>query len=340
MLVTLWAVAALEGICRVYFALRAPTAVEDAVVDRFHPMRYDLAPSRSLPANGPMARVNNVGLRGKDADMPKRRVRVLCLGDSATFGYAPDVTDDKTYPSLLAHMLEKESAGKFEVLNGGRPSFSTLDCLGFYSYRASELRSDIVVLMMGWNDTHLAHPLVTPPERLLPRLVASSALLRMMGLVAGRFVKPHAPTPSELRAKLNRLPTPTDDLSEKVFSRCERDLEDLARLVIAHGAKPILLRLHSPVRPTWTDVDSLTDAEVAVMTPHLIGGELSPGGWARFVRQANAAIDRVGARLRVPVVEASELRDLEQFVDVCHPNAVGNAALARALVGPVSRLVP
>ena len=337
-LVTLVFVAALEGVCRVYFAVRATGGIEDAVIDRFHPMRYDLAPGRSLPANGPTARINNVGLRGIDADLPKRRIRILCLGDSATFGYAPDVTDDKTYPSILGQMLEQVYPGNYEVLNGGRPSFSTLDCLGFYSYCASELKPDIVVLMMGWNDTHLAHPLVTSPERILPRLVASSALLRMAELVVSRFVKPHAPAPSELRAMLNRLPTPTDGLSERVFSRDEHALEDLARLVIADGAKPILVRLHSPVRQTWTDVDSLSDAEVAVMAPHLIGGELSPGGWARFVREANAAIDRVGARLGVPVVEASELRDPDQFVDVCHPNASGNAELSKRLVRPVSRL--
>ncbi len=337
---TLGFLVALEGACQIYFALRASRDVEDAVVDRFHPMRYDLAPGRSLPANGPIARINNVGLRGTDADIPKRRIRILCLGDSATFGYAPDVTDDKTYPAQLGALLETSFPGKFEVLNGGRPSYSTLDCLGFFSYRASDLKPDTVILMMGWNDTHLAHPLVRPPEKLLPRIVASSATLRMAGAIVSRFVKPRAPTVQDLQSRLKRLPRPTDGLSEAVFASNERALEDLARLVIAHDAKPILVRLASPVRPQWTDVDSLTDAEVVVMTPHLIGGELSPGGWARFVSEANAAIDRVGARLGLEVVEASSLRNPDQFVDVCHPNAMGNAELARRLHDVIARQFP
>src|SRR4051812_48207117 len=60
----------------------------EAVINRFHPLRYELAPGTTLPANGPIARINNVGLRGADADVPKRRTRVLCAGDSCTFGYA------------------------------------------------------------------------------------------------------------------------------------------------------------------------------------------------------------------------------------------------------------
>ena len=171
---TVVAVAALEGLARLYFWSRASHQVEDAVIDRFHPMRYDLAPGRTLPANGATARINNVGLRGVDADVLKRRIRILCLGDSATFGYAPDVTDSATYPARLAALLDSTHPGKYEVLNGGRPSFSTLDCLAFFSYRASELTPDIVVLMVGWNDTHLAHPLQRPPEKRMPQLLESS----------------------------------------------------------------------------------------------------------------------------------------------------------------------
>lgn len=334
--VTVASLAAMEGAARLYFWARSGRAVEDAVVDRFHPMRYDLAPGRSLPANGPTARINNLGLRGPDADIPKRRLRILCLGDSATFGYAPDVTDSATYPARLQSLLDEARPGKYEVLNGGRPSFSTLDCLGFYAYRASALRPDIVVLMMGWNDTHLAHPLVRPPEKILPQVLGASALLKVAGLVASRFVTPRRPTAADLRARLKRMPKPTDGLSEDVFAACDRTLEDLARLVIAHGARPILVRLASPVRPDWTDVDSLTDAEVVVMTPHLIGGELSPGGWVRFVRRANEGIDRVGATLGIPVVDARALKDADQFVDVCHPNARGNDLLARAVMAAIT----
>lgn len=339
-LMTVTFVALAEGVCRLYFWVRSGTAVEDAVVDRFHPMRYDLVPGQSLPANGPIARINNVGLRGPDADTPKKRTRVLCLGDSATFGYAPDVTDDRTYPAQLAAQLERSHPGKFEVLNAGRPSFSTLDCLGYFSYKAASLEPDIVVLMMGWNDTHLACPLDRPPERkLLPAWVESSGLMKMASLILSKFVKPGPPSVSDLRTRLKALPKPTNHLSKAVFDGNERVLADLARLCKDHGAKPILVRLASPVRNSWTDVDSLNDDEIRVMTPHLIGGELSPAGWVGFVREANSRIDEVGERLAIPIVNASNLRDPAQFVDVCHPNAAGNRLLAEEVAKAIE-LIP
>lgn len=329
--ITLLLIATLEGLARLYFWARSTRQVEDAVIDRFHPMRFDLAPGRTLPANGASAHINNFGLRGPDVQIPKTRTRILCLGDSATFGYAPDVTDSATYPARLGAILEAAHPGRFEVLNGGRPSFSTLDCLGFFSYRAAELKPDIVVLMIGWNDTHLAHPLQRPAEKVLPKLLASSALLRVAALAVGRFSTARLPTAAELRSQLGLLPKPTDRLSTDIFARDEHALEDLARLCVARGAMPILVRLASPVRDEWTDVASLSDDEVRVMVPHLIGGELSPGGWARFVREANASVDRVGRKLGLIVVDPAELRHPAQFVDVCHPNAAGNEILARAV---------
>src|SRR4051794_22516332 len=68
--------------------LRTGPGVESAVYARFHPLRYEFVPGAALPANGAVARINSVGLRGPDPDRPARRIRILCLGDSCTFGYA------------------------------------------------------------------------------------------------------------------------------------------------------------------------------------------------------------------------------------------------------------
>lgn len=103
--------AILEGSARIYLWARSGRAVEEAVIDRHHPLRYDLAPGRSMPSNGAEARIDNFGLRGRDVEVPKTKTRVLCLGDSATFGYAPDVTDDSTYPAWLARDLDRDARG-------------------------------------------------------------------------------------------------------------------------------------------------------------------------------------------------------------------------------------
>ena len=328
--------AILEGSARIYLWARSGRAVEEAVIDRHHPLRYDLAPGRSMPSNGAEARIDNFGLRGRDVEVPKTKTRVLCLGDSATFGYAPDVTDDSTYPAWLARDLDRDAPGKFEVLNGGRPSFSSVDCLAFFSYRASEFRPDVVVIMVGWNDTHLAHPLERPASSSWSSPAEYSDFLKLLGIATRRIFgdrKPVVASIARIRADLKRRPRPTDRVSDDVFARDGRVLEDLAALCQARGAKPILVKLASPVRPGWSNVDSLTDREVELMAPHLIGGELSPGGWLRFVTRANEEIDEVGRRLGIPVVSTDSVNDPSLFVDVCHPTAEGNARLA-ALVEP------
>ena len=86
---------------------------------------------------------------------------MLCLGDSCTFGYAPGVTDDATYPAALGRKLDRE---RFEVLNGGMPAFGSLDCHDFLLYRGLEMEPDVVVILAGWNDHSHAHPIINRPD--------------------------------------------------------------------------------------------------------------------------------------------------------------------------------
>ena len=67
-------------------------------------------------------RINSQGFRGGEFPLTKRpgSVRVLCIGDSYTFG--PYVEDDQTFPARLERSL-KERAGEdaaIEVINGER----------------------------------------------------------------------------------------------------------------------------------------------------------------------------------------------------------------------------
>lgn len=324
------ALAGLELVARGVERLRAtrPTTV-DAVINRFHPIRYELTPGRSIPANGPTARINNVGLRGADADMPKRRTRVLCLGDSCTFGYAADVTDDKTYPAALGRALEATHPGRFEVLNGGMPSFCALDCLNYYLWKGVELQPDIVLILVGWNDSHHCHPIEGPPVKtgLRDRLRLSATFRLGEELV----VRLRGPAPSDIkieRARLKAMPKPTDRLSDAAFIRYGRVVEEIALACERHGARPVLVTLPDLTRADWRDVDSLSDQELRPMLPHLVGGHLSPKGWHRFVSRSNAEVAEVARREGVPLVDVSSLSDPAIFFDLCHLTADGNAALA------------
>lgn len=332
---TLVALGALEIAARGLLWVRSvgkPPA-RDAVINRFHPLRYELMPGGSVPANGPRAGINRFGLRGADPDLAPSRTRILCVGDSCTFGYAPDVTDDKTYPAQLGRLLEEQHPGRFAVLNGGMPGFCTLDCLNLFAYKGLDLEPAIVVIMVGWNDPKLCHTLVREEVVAKPSVLESSALYQLGKLLLEKVSRPPPFDAKAARAALAKLPGPSVQLSESAFARYERTLEELVRMARAHNAQAVLVTLPNFARSDWKDVDSLTDRELEAAAPHLAAGHLTPEGWYRFIERTNGIIARVARRLDVRLVDGASLRDISTFVDICHMNGAGNEALAKRVAG-------
>jgi len=110
-------------------------------------------------------RTNSLGLRGSEVPREKEpgEVRVLCLGDSVTFGL--DLADDETWPARLAHHLRTAPAlrgRKVTVVNGGVPGWSSVQGLRLHD-RLEDYRPDAVVFWFGINDAKQARGL---PDRL------------------------------------------------------------------------------------------------------------------------------------------------------------------------------
>ncbi len=102
--------------------------------------------STSFPDSG--VRINAFGLRGPDVSATKRPrvIRVLCLGDSCTFGSL------QPYPELLQAILDQHSPGRFEVLNGGVIGYTSVHGLEWFERELGRLNPDVVTLFFGWND--------------------------------------------------------------------------------------------------------------------------------------------------------------------------------------------
>ena len=97
--------------------------------------------------------VNNLGLRGRDLSPAKTpgATRVLCLGDSYTFGAYVD--DTETWPAQLEEILKERSSGReVEVVNGGISGFTIVDELDFLKEHGLDLQPDVVVLAFVLND--------------------------------------------------------------------------------------------------------------------------------------------------------------------------------------------
>lgn len=93
--------------------------------------------------------INSLGLRGPEAlrKKPAGLTRVLCLGDSCTFGGA------HPYPEILQSLLDRKyGKGRFEVLNGGVIGYTSLHGLEWFRRELESLQPDIVTIYFGWND--------------------------------------------------------------------------------------------------------------------------------------------------------------------------------------------
>ena len=91
---------------------------------------------------------NAYGFRGDEFAIPKppNGKRILCLGDSVTFGWG--VNNEDTYPALLQKMLRDSGVKGVEVLNAGIGDIGTQEELDELPGFLKELQIDHVIV--GW----------------------------------------------------------------------------------------------------------------------------------------------------------------------------------------------
>ncbi len=102
------------------------------------------------------ATISSLSTRGPEPprSKPDKTVRVLCLGDSGTFGWG--VNDDETYPAFLEKRLnawaDQHAAVRFEVINAGVNGYSTFQAVETYRELDPVLDPDIITMSTGRND--------------------------------------------------------------------------------------------------------------------------------------------------------------------------------------------
>jgi len=99
--------------------------------------------------------INRQGFRGPDFDTKDTAtVRIVCLGDSFTFGEGVAAAD--TWPRQLEMSLREKvgerQARAIEVINAGVQGHGLLDCVYNYAVHESAFGADVVVLAFFVND--------------------------------------------------------------------------------------------------------------------------------------------------------------------------------------------
>lgn len=98
--------------------------------------------------------VNAAGFRGPQVNLEKKEgvFRIICLGDSITFGYGLNYT--QSYPKLLEDLLNKSTFSliRYEVINAGVPGYTALQGIRFYKSRFRKYDADMLIVFFGSND--------------------------------------------------------------------------------------------------------------------------------------------------------------------------------------------
>ncbi|MEM8732722.1 MAG: GDSL-type esterase/lipase family protein [Planctomycetota bacterium] len=175
---------AAEVVMRIYVASRGWTANCYATGDVFFVPHdeagYTLRPELRLKSTTYDVRVNSLGLRGDPWDSNSTNRPILVLGGSSVFGYLVPEKADSCY--LAQAELASEGIER-TVLNGGVPGFNMTQCRERFVADLKQLRPEIVILYLGWNDIRfLIEPEQSklqrrpPAPSLAARLLATSTL--------------------------------------------------------------------------------------------------------------------------------------------------------------------
>ncbi len=116
----------------------------------------------------------------------KEKIKVVCLGDSLTFGNGCTDSDEYAYPAQLQKLLDNQNPGDYDVLNFGRGGSVGANVVTYgyeslwnYSLALRE-NPDIVILAFGMNDavksTHQHIPIDYFKEEMLELIAELKAL--------------------------------------------------------------------------------------------------------------------------------------------------------------------
>ncbi len=189
---------------------------------------------------------NSLGMRGPEPASPAPRGRVICAGDSVTFGWGVRV--HQAYPALLARLL------KVEVLNGARPAAAPWDVSAWIRQQAPQLKPALVLFVKSPAAKNMRDPVDNYVQQVeLAAAAVKPARLAVVLPPLSTFAPHGDRTGAHARQIAERLrPTPVLDLTP-IFRARQRKLSGvLGKLgsklqqVVAQPGGRVLLQAAAP----------------------------------------------------------------------------------------------
>jgi lysophospholipase L1-like esterase len=253
--------------------------------------RFGAAP----PSWPPAPVTNGDGLRDRHHTLePAPGVRrVVCLGDSVTYGY--ELAREHAWPQQLEALIDARG-GRVEVFNVAAPGWTTRQQRIAYRELARKYRAGRVLVGVCLNDVPELHNNLARPPAWLARLHRESALVRRVVGAQGR----------EIDSVLDLFHRPDARAVRAGFERFFAELRGLRDEVRADGARLGLL-----VFPFRFQVE--------------------PGAPPPDVQRRLEAFAAAEGLDFVDLLPALQALGPAGFLDYCHLSPAGGAAVARAL---------
>jgi lysophospholipase L1-like esterase len=270
--------------------------------------------------NQTLVSTNARGLRHPRPIGPKAAgvFRVVCLGDSVTFGFrvplalddeTAHASDDRPYPRLLETLLTRPDR-PVEVIAMAVPGYSSHQGRAWAERDLRGLEPDLVIVCFGWNDVSA-----------MPRPDVDAMKTGWLHVAARAFTARSQAALHVLQAL--RRPHAAADQRSKPVPRVSQDgyVANIRAIVAAASRTSAPTLVLAPVYRDRTTVPdeaarmsayraALAEAVAADGVPYLVVPELTESG-----APDNAAL----------------------FVEHIHPNAIGHRRLAEALAAEIER---
>jgi lysophospholipase L1-like esterase len=278
------------------------------------------------------AKIDSHGFRGPEFEStkPKGVFRVVCLGESSTFGYHN--RDDETYPFILGRLFVRDKL-PVEVINAGFPYYNSGSILALFENEIVNYDPDIITIYAAYNDT--SWPVqISFSGRLALWIQEHSITYALLRNVTGRLLF------KAERLILDRLIPQTMSLeqfkaeSELVAIRYRKDLQSIIRSARRRNIAVILIK-----QPMTTDSQSYRsvpyEAEYRYIQDKFEKGERLSlmEAWMVKHHRLIEELEKIAEQEKVPLVDNIKIvdQDRRRLSTWVHLTGEGNLRLAEAL---------
>lgn len=275
--------------------------------------------------------INSLGFRGKEFDPLNThgKVRVFCVGGSATFG---GFSDDDTYPARLEVHLNRPGGLRAEVINAGFIAYVSNQFLSLIRNELVTYQPDAIIVYAGFND-------LNPFFNYHLRQQQPRWITWLHGKLYYRWSMFYTLLVEKISVMVKDSPNPisvtTMTSPQKIFLR---NIEALAKLSEAHGFTLIVVRelLYSPEPVFVRDQVPLGElTQLLRATPHDSHGApyIEPAILHRH-NELMRSLQALCARRKIPMWDVREefhraMANQESlFYDWVHLTPSGNDLLA------------